>query len=279
MSLTYLIVLPGFFIDGVLIDLVNWAYPRPETTAKIGTYTIGDDLEEASMSWCVASATLLSKPLGMILAFLGIPTLPQYSLGDHLPRFIHHLGPRYNATFQSQSLVKFLTYEASTSLNVFLSNLGSSKGGISPDVVALVKAINDGIGIEEASVVFSFSPAAYIPRAEGALTTLSRFTKDGNVHATKAYCIDTAMWEIGGVAVALRLIQLAKVILNSVFQNMSMFNHSEQTPHELSRTLGILTDGLRNSWQNSEDMERMRTSLSFAELQGSQLCRWIRDFV
>ena len=141
----------------------------------------------------------------------------KYSLGDHLPRFIHHLGPRYNATFQSQSLVKFLTYEASTSLNVFLSNLSSSKGGISPDVAALVKAINDGIGIEEASVVFSFTPGAYIPRAEGPLATLSRFTKDGNVLATKAYCVDTAMWEIGGVAVALRLIQLAKVMLDSTF--------------------------------------------------------------
>jgi hypothetical protein len=142
---------------------------------------------------------------------------PKYSLGDHLPRFIHHLGPRYNATFQSQSLVKFLTYEASTSLNVFLSNLSSSKGGISPDVAALVKAINDGIGIEETSVVFSFSPAAYMPRADGALTILSRFTKDGNVYATKAHCIDTAMWEIGGVAVALRLIQLAKVMLSPYF--------------------------------------------------------------
>ena len=116
-----------------------------------------------------------------------------------------------------------MTYEASTSLNVFLSNLGSSKGGISPDVVALVKAINDGIGIDEASVVFSFSPAAYIPRAEGALTTLNRFAKDGNVHATKAYCIDTAMWEIGGVAVALRLIQLAKVIFDSVFSKCEYF--------------------------------------------------------
>lgn len=134
------------------------------------------------------------------------------SVGDHLPRFIHHLGPRYNATFQSKSLAKFLTYEASTSLNIFLSNLRSSKGGMTPDVVALIKAINDGIGIEEASVVFSFSPAAYMPRIDGTLTTLSLFTKHGNVHSTKAYCIDTAMWEIGGVAVALRLIQLAKVM-------------------------------------------------------------------
>ncbi|KAH9176893.1 hypothetical protein EDB89DRAFT_1845635, partial [Lactarius sanguifluus] len=31
-----------------------------------------------------------------------------------------------------------------------------------------------------------------------------------------------------------------------------------QTPHELQDALGILTDGLRNGWQNSEDMERMR---------------------
>ena len=73
-SLTYLIIMPGFFIDGVLIDLVNWAYPRPETTAQTGTYAIGDDSEEGSMSWCVASATLLSKPIGMILAFFGTST-------------------------------------------------------------------------------------------------------------------------------------------------------------------------------------------------------------
>lgn len=31
-----------------------------------------------------------------------------------------------------------------------------------------------------------------------------------------------------------------------------------QNSHELSRALGILSDGLRNNWQNSEDMERMR---------------------
>ena len=84
-------------------------------------------------------------------------------------------------------------------------------------MVTLVKAINDGIGIEETSVVFSFSPAAYMPRADGASTILSRFTRDGNVHATKAYCVDTAMWEIGGVAVALRLVQLAKVMLSFYF--------------------------------------------------------------
>ena len=145
-------------------------------------------------------------------AFLSVLALwSEPVAGDHLPRFVHHLGPRYNATFQSQHLVKFLTYEASTSLNIFLSNLTASKSGVLPDVVALVKAITGGIGIEEASVVFSFSPATYLPSTDSALTPLSRFTKDGNVHAAKAFCIDTAMWEIGGVAVPLRLIQLARV--------------------------------------------------------------------
>lgn len=166
------------------------------------------------MSWCMASATLLSRPLGMIRVSLDTSVLSDYSLGDHLPRFIHHLGPKYNAIFQSQSLVKFLTYEASTSLNIFLSNVG----GMSPDVVALVRAINDGIGIEESSVVFSFSPAAYISRTEGALTTLSRFTKEGDVRPSKVYRVDTAMWEIGGVAVPLRLIQVAKVTLVSILR-------------------------------------------------------------
>lgn len=31
-----------------------------------------------------------------------------------------------------------------------------------------------------------------------------------------------------------------------------------KSAHELSRSLGILVDGLRNSWKNSENMERMR---------------------
>jgi hypothetical protein len=135
-----------------------------------------------------------------------------------------------------------LTYEASTSLNVFLSNLSSSKSGISPDVVALVNAINDGIGIEETSVVFSFSPAAYMPCADGALTILSRFTKHGNVHATKAYCVDTAMWEIGGVAVALRLIQLAKVMLGSCFLAISSIIVNRHHTNSLGRLVYSPTD-------------------------------------
>jgi hypothetical protein len=52
---------------------MNWAYPRPDLGVQAGTYAIGDDSEEANMSWCVASATLLSIPLGMFRASVALP--------------------------------------------------------------------------------------------------------------------------------------------------------------------------------------------------------------
>jgi len=52
-----------------------------------------------------------------------------------------------------------------------------------------------------------------------------------------------------------------------------------QTPHELSRTLGILTGGLRHNWQNSEDMERLRAYPSCYSAQIFDFPpRWIQGF-
>jgi hypothetical protein len=51
-------------MDGVLSDTLNLAYPRPQASGQLGTYTIGDDSPDASMSWCFASAYLFSMPLG-----------------------------------------------------------------------------------------------------------------------------------------------------------------------------------------------------------------------
>ena len=71
-----------------------------------------------------------------------------------------------------------------------------------------------------------------------------------------------ALWKIRGAAVGLRLVQLASVHMFCFF-SVCMLLFCEylliffmlQTSHELSHTLGILTDGLKNSWQNSKDME------------------------
>ncbi|KAA1472737.1 beach-domain-containing protein [Dentipellis sp. KUC8613] len=212
------------FFDGVLVETANWPYPKHETSPKTGTYLVGDDTNEAQTSWTAASAYLISKPLG-----------------DLTPRFIQHLGPRYTGTFQSPALVKFLTYEASTSLNIFVSTLRPM------DTVALVKAIKGGIGVEESLIVFALSISVFPEKSliapatqEDVVDSDSRFKRDGDVLAVRSRCADNAVWELGGAAVPMRLVQLAN------------------TPHELSRTLGILTDSLRNSWQNSEDMERIR---------------------
>ncbi|KAJ7201121.1 beach-domain-containing protein [Mycena pura] len=215
------------YIDGVLVDTLNWSYPKPESQPQAVRYVIGEDGKKTRMSWCFASAHLIASPLG-----------------DDVPRFIHHLGPRYSGNFQDPMLVKFLTYEASTSLNMYLSTV-LSKSKTPATQTPLMKVVKDGVGIPESSITFSVSPLSCPPNEPERSTVPANgskreFTTQGDVFIVKAACLDQSLWKIGGAAVPLRLLQVAN------------------TPHELSRALGVLVDGLRNSWVNSEDMERFR---------------------
>ena len=145
--------------------------------------------------------------------FLVTPSSPP--IADHYPRLIQYLGPRYNATFQSNDIAKFLTYEAATGLSLFLTAM-TSKGTAGKDTGTLVKAVNEGFGIDELSVVFSATPSiADMPSRLGQLNV--RFSKEGGVMHAQARCLDLAMWQIGGPAVALRLIQLATVSVRIEF--------------------------------------------------------------
>lgn len=230
------------------------------------------------------------------------------------------LGPRYSGNFQDPGLVRFLTYEASTSLNMFLTSVSAKNyaNPLSPSAVSpgenpdqpmsiaaaleamappaagtstpvntqtyipaskqsiiqsgMMKVVKNGVGIAESHIVFSFSAedcdaggvGVYMPirgqlrgkvqqhvrrSSKSSFNSLQleveswkegELESQGDVFVIKAACLDSAFWKIGGAAVGLKLVHLAK------------------TPHELSRSLGILVDGLRNSWQNSEDMERLR---------------------
>lgn len=205
---------------------------------------------------------------------------------DDLPRLIHHLGPRYCGTFQDPYLVKFLTYEASTSLNMFLATL-ATKVASAAELSPLIKAVKEGLGVAESSIIFAISPSSVrdelrsgVPKVNPLPTTpssaffLSQSQKPvrsgieqtGDILAANVSCLDVAMWKVGGAAVALRLVQIANV---SDF-HLIYFCHpltTIQTPHEVSRTLGILTDGLRNNWQNSEDMERLRECTTHYSMQ------------
>ncbi|KZV83556.1 beach-domain-containing protein [Exidia glandulosa HHB12029] len=227
------------FLDGTLVDAFNWSYPKLDSTT---TYIIGDEAGTAGPSnWCLASAHLLSVPLG-----------------DDMARLFHHLGPRYSANFQAPSLIRFLTYEASASLNIYLSALREGVGapspktpvtprGKGPEMSPLMKAIKDGVGFTEDAVVFALMPAGASDDPESRRFVANAGGKNngqkaelrGDVVCSKPQCLDVGLWQVGGPAVTLRLVELA------------------ETPQDLCTTLSILCDGLRTSWQNSEDMERM----------------------
>lgn len=116
-------------------------------------------------------------------------------------------------------MVKFLTYEASTSLNMFLAvkNTVPPQKSKSGEQTSILKALKGGMGIPEAAVIFAFSAAGTpgwgqdkevgIKCGSGTLSG----EMEGDVFTVKAECLDVALWKIGGAAVVLRLVQLASV--------------------------------------------------------------------
>lgn len=199
----------SLFLDGVLSDSLQWAYLKFDG-ASPANFMVGDDVATGESSWCVASAYLLSV-----------------ALDDDFPRFIHHLGPRYSESFQDQNLIRFLTYEASTSLNMHITAQGASL----PENSQLKKAIHGDSVISDSSIIFRVVPQPHDKKDE--------IVTRGDVLIVCCQPLDLAVWRIGGAALLLRLVALA------------------QTPHELSRALSVFSDCLRNSWQNSDDMERL----------------------
>lgn len=205
-------------MDGVLSDTLNWNYPKTESLSQAGAYMIGDPSQRTGMSWCIASTYLLASPLGSPhLYHIEFQCSYVPISGDDLPRLIHHLGPRYSGNFQDPALVKCLTYEASTSLNMFLSTI-ASKQTASVTQSVLMKAIKDGLGIPEASIIFAFSPLNTHQSGLSTSVPINGFSRnfkiEGDVFIVKAACLDMALWKIGGAAVALRLVQVANVRLS-----------------------------------------------------------------
>lgn len=165
-------------MDGALCDTFQSPYPKSESIAVPGWYALGDDSDSnAQLGWCISSAYLLSTPLGTCYpprlspSFLSLTNL---SAADELLKLTCYLGPRYTGTFQDTSLIKFLTYDSSTALNMYLANLTfaslkpdarspsslsrSSKTGVAAGAeTVLSKAVRDGIGVPESQFVFAIS--------------------------------------------------------------------------------------------------------------------------
>ncbi len=62
--LVLIIVKSGLFIDGILVETLTWAYPRPDLSAQSVEYAVGSNDPDAQMSWCIATAYLIARPLG-----------------------------------------------------------------------------------------------------------------------------------------------------------------------------------------------------------------------
>lgn len=194
-----------------MVDSVQWVYPRGDSTID-QPYTIGDSTPGACLNWCMASAYLLSAPLREYCIDCSIFQTCAYgfSAADELPRIIHDLGPRYVSRFQAGDIIRFLTYEAATALNINLFARAEQTRGSAAEVKNLINSFKNGLGIGEASIIFAISPATTL--FENKETgDLNDAVMDSDIFVARCNGLDLAMWEIGGAAVALRLVQLASV--------------------------------------------------------------------
>jgi hypothetical protein len=180
---------------------MTWTYPKLDS--QPATYILGDLSTTSTLKWNLASAFLLSVPLA-----------------DDIPRLVHHLGPRYSGHLQDPVLTRFLTYSASTSLNVYLFSLVSARKA--KEISPLIKAIKSGVGISEDSFIFAISPAGAEVRTldDGSSMHVVRNAIPGkneeaeireDIVTYHPQCLDVGVWEVGGAAVLLRIVELADV--------------------------------------------------------------------
>lgn len=104
---------------------------------------------------------------------------------------------------------------------MFLSTVAVIKNKTGVETIPLLKAVRDGMGIAESSIIFSISPLnSSLSGHHPTVPTNGSsgvFKTHGDVFIVKAVCLDMALWKIGGAAVALRLVQVASVSESRAF--------------------------------------------------------------
>ena len=206
---------------------------------------------------------------------LGRSLLVEDALPDDIVLLMFHLGPRYHGNFHDP-LGKFLTYEAATSINVYLSAQAQDATDkslfTSRSNSVIVKAIRQGNTIPEENILLSVSPKDAFKSGESSLSvagTVDHVVESfdacvnaavphptrakqlrhgivclvgspGSVESYACHDMDHAVSAAGGGAAVLRMIDMAR------------------SSDELAITLGILRDMLKGSWAASEEIERIR---------------------
>lgn len=107
-----------------------------------------------------------------------------------------------------------MTYEAATSLSIFLTSVAQSK---KPSTMSGL--IKNGLGVGPDSILFVLTPSVRnmdVSESTDQLDILQndeglRVILDGDVITVRSVSLDLSMWRLGGAALPLRLIQHAKV--------------------------------------------------------------------
>ena len=271
----------SLFVNGNFVEQLRSNYPVPPPPVSSGTAGKDNTSRLNPIQAFLGTPQDLATRIGKGLIFsewrLASARLIGEALSDDLIAVHNQLGPRYSGNYQD-ILGAFQTYEASAALNIRNESLHPGREEKSDIIIAIRSKA--GALIPESQTLLNFSPYAALcddesGRKQGrlfkgfgkeALKNLQRMTRGQNplvingampninqaLHHTSGFAVltgdavvvqsqalDDAAWRIGGcAAVGLSLVEAAN------------------TGADLTVAVRILLESIKNSWRNSEAMER-----------------------
>ena len=290
----------SLFVDGEFIEQVKAHYPsHPPLSSSAGDADVlSPGRKHKAVQAFLGTPQDLATKLGSNVVFskwrLASAHLLNDALSDDLIAVHKELGPRYYGNYQD-CLGSFQTYEASAALNLRNENLHPGKEEKS-DIVAAVRSRacalipeskyllnispmtvlddNDQNNIDETQLMKSISRTAArnlrqatrggritiatngaVPAFnEALLHNYGLALLTGNLAVVIPQSLDDAAWRIGGCTpIGLMLVEAAR------------------TGEDLIRALEIVFAVIKNSWRNSEAMERENGFSILANLLSAKL--------
>ncbi|KAL8791573.1 MAG: hypothetical protein Q9195_005837 [Heterodermia aff. obscurata] len=273
----------SLFVDGDFVEQARSSYPLSPPAPILSSDRIGSGPKSSPIQAFFGTPQDLAPRLGKGLTSLQWRLASAHLFGevltDDLIAVHYQLGPRYYGNYQD-CLGSFQTYKASAALNIRNEMLHPGKEEKS-DIVSAIRQKASAL-LPETQVILNISPSVVlddddqndiderqllkglgkqasknlrsvtrggrnalaingsIPSINEALQYSSGFAVlTGNPAVVVPQALDDASWRIGGcAAIGLALVDAAK------------------TPENLLVSLQILLECIKDSWRNSEAMER-----------------------
>ncbi|CAG8975353.1 hypothetical protein HYALB_00005683 [Hymenoscyphus albidus] len=277
----------ALYVDGEFVEQVKCQYPAPPPPAHPGNESFSAFTSSHTklnpVQAFLGTPQDLSARLGSGVIFsrwsLASAHLFEDALSDDLVAVYFRLGPRYNGNFQD-CLGSFQTYEASAALGMRNELMHPGKDE-SSDIISAIREKASNL-VPESRILLSILPSAVLGdddrhkvNESQLLRGLNRMASNNLFQLThnngtslainaavpsinEALCrsqgtavitggpvvivpqsLDNTLWRLGGFAgIALKLVEDANTL------------------DEITRAVEILFEGIKDSWRNSEAMER-----------------------